>query len=68
MPNRASIWNLVLSLVGYVLFMVILLVAIGSGVGTVELTIWLGILTVGILLIVRRYRNARAGMEYPSGS
>ena len=67
-PNRASSWNLALSLVGYALFMTILLVAIGSGVGTVELTVWLGILAVGILLIVRRYRSARAGMQHPSGS
>ena len=68
MPNRASIWNLALSLVGFALFMIVLLVAIGSGVGTVELAIWLGILAVGILLIVRRYRSARAGIQHPSES
>ncbi|GAB3779690.1 hypothetical protein GCM10027601_06390 [Nocardioides ungokensis] len=53
---------------GYALFMTLLLVAVGSGVGTVELTVWLGILVVGILLIFRRYPNARAGMQHPSGS
>ena len=68
MPNRASSWNLVLSLVGFVLFMTVLLGAIGFGVGTVELTIWLVILAVGILLIVRRYLHARATFRHPSGS
>lgn len=60
MPKRASIWNLVLNLVAYVLFMIFLLTAI-DGVGTVELTIWLVFLALGILLIVRRHRIARTG-------
>jgi hypothetical protein len=65
-PNRASIWNLALSLVAYVLFMILLLSAVG-GVGTVELTIWLAFLVIGILLIVRRNRIARTGIGRPSG-
>jgi hypothetical protein len=60
--NRASTWNLLLSLAAYLLFMVVLLGAIGFGVGTVELLIWLVILGVGVALIVRRYRRARASM------
>ncbi len=45
--------------------MMVLLGALGFGVGTVELAIWLAALVVGILLIVRRRRNARASMEHP---
>ncbi len=59
--NRASNLNLLLSLAAYLLFMLVLLSAVGFGVGIVELLIWLGVLAVGILLIVRRYRQARAG-------
>jgi hypothetical protein len=40
--------------------MVVLLGAIGFGVGTAELLIWLIVLGVGVPLIVRRYRRARA--------
>jgi hypothetical protein len=58
--NRASTANLVLSLVAYAVFMDFVLVALGFGMGLVELAIWLGLLVVGILLIVRRYRRARA--------
>ncbi len=59
--NRASNLNLLLSLAAYLLFMLVLLSAVGFGVGIVELLIWLGVLAVGILLIVGRYRQARAG-------
>jgi hypothetical protein len=58
MWNRASVWNLLLSLVAFLAFMVILLTALGAGVGTVELLIWLAMVAVGVLLIVRRYRSA----------
>ena len=59
MRNRASTWNLLLSLAAYLVFMLVLLAALGFGVGTVELLIWLVILVVGAALIVRRYRRAR---------
>ena len=68
MRNRASIWNLLVSLVAYLIFMIILLGAIGFGVGTLELLVWLAVVAVGVFLIVRRYRHARAGMENPSGT
>ncbi|MBA8805432.1 hydrogenase/urease accessory protein HupE [Nocardioides ginsengisegetis] len=59
MLNRASVWNLLLSLLAFLAFMVILLTALGGfGVGTVELLIWLAVVVVGVLLIIRRYRTA----------
>ena len=61
MWNRATAWNLVLSLVAFLAFMAIMLTGLGFGVGTVELTIWLAAVVVGWLLIVRRYRHAKAG-------
>jgi hypothetical protein len=61
MSNRASVWNLLLSLVAFLAFMVLLLAALGSGVGTPELMIWLVVLVGGVLLIVRRHRSAKAG-------
>jgi O-antigen/teichoic acid export membrane protein len=57
--NRASVWNLLLSLMAFLAFMVILITALGFGVGTVELVIWLAAVVVGVFLIVRRYRSAR---------
>jgi hydrogenase/urease accessory protein HupE len=63
MRNRASIWNLLLSLMAFLAFMVILLTALGFGVGTVELMIWLVAIVLGVVLIVRRYRNANAATQ-----
>ena len=60
MTRRGSTVNLILSLVAYGVLMVILLVAVGFGVGTFELVIWLVLLVAGIVLIVRRFRRARA--------
>jgi hypothetical protein len=61
MWNRASAWNLLLSLVAFLAFMAIMLTGLGFGVGTVELMIWLAAVVVGWLLILRRYRHAKAG-------
>jgi hydrogenase/urease accessory protein HupE len=63
MRNRASVWNLLLSLMAFVAFMVILLTALGFGVGTVELMIWLVAIILGVFLIVRRYRSANAATQ-----
>jgi len=63
MRNRASVWNLLLSLMAFVAFMVILLTALGFGVGTVELMIWLVAIVLGVFLIVRRYRSANAATQ-----
>jgi hydrogenase/urease accessory protein HupE len=63
MRNRGSIWNLLLSLMAFLAFMVILLTALGFGVGTVELMIWLVAIVLGVVLIVRRYRNANAATQ-----
>jgi hydrogenase/urease accessory protein HupE len=63
MRNRASVWNLLLSLMAFLAFMVILLTALGFGVGTVELMIWLVAIVLGVVLIVRRYRNANAATQ-----
>ncbi len=61
MANRASPTNLALSLLAFGVFMILLLVAVGSfGVGTVELLIWLGLVALGVVVIVRRHRNARS--------
>ena len=66
--NRASTRNLLVSLLAYLVFMIVLLEAIGFGVGTPELLIWLAVLVIGSLLIFRRYRHARADVAHPSGS
>ena len=58
MWNRASVWNLLLSLLAFLAFMVTLLMALGFGVGTLELLVWLAVVVVGVLLIVQRYRSA----------
>jgi hydrogenase/urease accessory protein HupE len=63
MRNRASVWNLLLSLMAFLAFMVILLTGLGFGVGTVELMIWLVAIVLGVVLIVRRYRNANAATQ-----
>lgn len=57
-----------MSLVAYLIFMIILLGAIGFGVGTIELLVWLAVVVIGAFLIIRRYRHARAGLEDPSGT
>lgn len=66
MPNRASSWNLVLSIGAFLLFMVVLMAALGGGVGEVELLIWLVVVGIGVLLIVLRHRQARAVAERPT--
>jgi energy-converting hydrogenase Eha subunit E len=65
-PNRASTWNLLLSIGAFLLFMVVLLGALGGGVGEVELLIWLVIVAIGVSLIVMRYRQARTGARSPT--
>jgi uncharacterized membrane protein YhaH (DUF805 family) len=57
--TRASIWNLLLSLGAFFVFMVVLVSAAPGAIGTPELLIWLAVLTLGIVLIVRRFRKAR---------
>jgi hypothetical protein len=56
--NRGGVVNLAMSLVGFLVFMVLLLAVVGSGVGAVELVIWLALLVLGIVLIGVRYRSA----------
>lgn len=63
MPQRATTGNLVLSLAAFFLFMIVLLAGLGFGVGVAELAIWLVLLVVGALLIVRRFRKARAATD-----
>jgi hypothetical protein len=46
--------------------MVVLLGALGGGVGEVELLIWLVIVAIGVSLIVMRYRQARTGARSPT--
>lgn len=58
MANRGSVVNLTMSLVAFLVFMVLLLAVVGSGIGTVELVIWLALLVLGIVLIGARYRSA----------
>ncbi len=59
MSERSRVPNLVMVLVGFVVFMVLVLQVVGGfGVGTVELLIWLALLAGGIALIVGRYRAA----------
>jgi hypothetical protein len=56
MRNRAAPVNLIMSLVGFVVFMVLVLVVVGGfGVGTVEMVIWLALLVIGVGMIVGRY-------------
>ncbi|ROR91105.1 hypothetical protein [Nocardioides aurantiacus] len=62
MRNRAGAWNLLFRSLAFSAFMVILLAALGFGMGTVELMIWLAAVVVGVILIVRRYRDADPGM------
>jgi hypothetical protein len=45
--------------------MMVLLKALGFGLGTVHMTIWLAVRVVGIPLIVLKRRIARAGMKHP---
>jgi hypothetical protein len=56
--DRGSTLNLAASLLAFLVFMVVLLTIVGSGVGMVELLVWLALLAVGARLIVRRYRLA----------
>ena len=59
MADRSRVPNLMIALVGFVVFMVLVLQVVGGfGVGTVELLIWVALLVGGIVLIVGRYRAA----------
>ena len=60
MWNRASTANLVVSLGAFWFFMNVVALALGFGMGLLELGVWLGLLVVGVLLIAGRYRRARA--------
>ena len=51
-----------MKITAYFVFMVLVLTAIGFGVGSVELLIWTGILVAGVTVLVRRYRQARLGV------
>lgn len=62
MWNRARGGNLALSVIAFVAFMIILLSALGFGVGIGELIIWLIAMFAGVALIVRRHR-AHAGRQ-----
>jgi hypothetical protein len=66
--NRASTWNLVLSLVAFVFFMNVVAMVMGFGMGLAELVLWLGVLVAGVVLIVRRYANARATAGRPGST
>jgi hypothetical protein len=57
--NRASSANLALSLLAFGVFMVLLLVVAGFGVGAVEMLLWLALVAVGVTAIVRRYQRAQ---------
>ena len=65
MIDRASPANLAMSLLAFCVFMILILVAVGFGVGTVELLLWLALVTVGIAAIVRRHRNAQRENSQP---
>jgi membrane protein required for beta-lactamase induction len=57
--NRASVPNLVMSVVAFLVFMALLLQVVGGfGIGTPEMLVWVVILVVGLVLIVGRYRAA----------
>jgi hypothetical protein len=66
MWNRASTSNLVLSLVAFLFFMWVVDLAVGFGMGIPELVVWFGALVAGVILIVRRYVQARAETRTPS--
>jgi hypothetical protein len=55
MATRPSPVNLIMSVVGFLVFMTLVLVVVGGGVGTVELLIWVALLVLGLALIVGRY-------------
>jgi hypothetical protein len=59
MWNRASAWNLVVSLVAFVFFMFVVDVALGFAMGIPELVVWFAVLVTGSALIIRRHVNAR---------
>jgi lipopolysaccharide export LptBFGC system permease protein LptF len=61
MRNRTSTLNLVVSLVAFFVVMLLLPAALGAGIGSPELAVWVVLLLVGSWLIVRRYRAARRG-------
>lgn len=55
-------------MVSYALFMIALLAVVGSGMGIVEVTIWLVLLGVGVVWMVRRFRITRATeQQQPAG-
>lgn len=59
MADRASTWNLGISLAAFLVFMLVLLAALGFGVGAPELSIWLVLVGAGAWLIIRRHLAAR---------
>lgn len=54
--------RLLLQVTAFFAFMVLVLAAIGSGAGSVELLIWGAVLVAGIAVLVRRHRKARLGI------
>lgn len=60
MSKRASIGNLLLRLLAFAAFMMVLVGALGFGVGIPELIIWLAVALVGVLAIIGRHRRAKA--------
>jgi hypothetical protein len=60
MDTRPSPVNLIMSVLGFLAFMVLLLVVVGAagGVGSTELLIWVALLVVGVTLIGVQFRSA----------
>jgi len=59
MAERRNPVTLIMALLGFAVFMVLLLAVVGGfGVGTIELVIWAGLAVIGVGLIVGRYRAA----------
>ena len=59
MPDRTSASNLAASLGLFAVIMLLVLVVLGGGVGTVELVLWFAILAFGVALLVHRHRAAQ---------
>ncbi len=59
MANRSDPVNLIMTVVGFLVFMVLVLVVVaGFGFTAVELLIWVAFLLLGLVLIGARYRAA----------
>jgi hypothetical protein len=52
--------------VAFLFFMWVVDLAVGFGMGIPELVVWFGALVAGVVLIVRRYVQARAETRTPS--